>query len=132
MLSRVINFLKQSEFGRFFEVGATARGEHTAHDYDLIVVPNKRDLGEWTAVLKKLGTYKVNGRKVDAQIIPSFNPDDVDKEKKYSKYIYSDKNPNPKIYRKVANGLWKKKTPLIGIKHIEKGIDKIPYIMKEL
>ena len=128
----MINYLKEANFGRFFEVGATARGEHTAHDYDLVVVPNKRILMEWSAVLKKLNSYKVDGRKVDAQIIPSFDPENIDKKKKYSKYVYSEENPNPKIYRKVANGLWKKKTPLVSSKHKMKGINKLPYIKKEL
>ena len=128
----MIHYLKQADFGRFFEVGATARNEHTAKDYDIIVVPNNRNLMEWIAVLKKLNSHKVDGRKVDAQIIPSFDPENIDKKKKYSKYVYSNENPNPKIYREVASGLWKKKTPLVSSKHKMKGIDKIPYIQKEL
>lgn len=128
----MIHYLKQADFGRFFEVGATARNEHTAKDYDIIIVPNNRNLGEWIAVLKKLNSYKVKGRKVDAQIIPSFDPENIDKKKKYRKYIYSDENPNPGMYKKVINGLWKKRTPLVSAKHKMKGIDKIPYVQREL
>ncbi len=128
----MIKYLKEANFGRFFEVGSVARGEKDAKDYDMIVVPNNRNLDEWVGVLKKLRNCYVNGKQVDPQIIPDFNPDKIDKNKKYSRYVYSEENPNKELYENVGNKLWKKTTSLVNRKHKLKGIDKVPYIQKEL
>lgn len=120
MLYSTINKLKEENFGRFFEVGSTARGEENPKDYDVIIVPTLKNKEKWSNVLKLLSQFKMNGKKIDAQIVPSFNPDNVNVYKIYNKYYLSN------------NKMCKKQTSFINEKQIAKGVDKIPYMKKEL
>ena len=63
MLYSAINKLKEENFGRFFEVGSTARGEKNPKDYDVIIVPALKNKEKWSNVLKLLSQFKMNGKK---------------------------------------------------------------------
>ena len=63
MLYSAINKLKEENFGRFFEVGSTARGEENPKDYDVIIVPTLKNKEKWSAYAKDYYKQYIDNKK---------------------------------------------------------------------
>jgi len=130
---------------KFYSVGGWAREEKNFTDYDIGIIPNKTNYREWERLLEKFYNMKIDGKHIDAQIVPSYKKIFKMKASKIKKcrdnkifrYVYSDKilkskeEYNIKYYRLRGN-LWLKICPLVSKKHRMMGLMNFKYSFEEL
>ena len=80
--TEVVNLVKQvkEDFPsyKFYAVGSWVRRNPNFKDYDINIVPpnGKRspsNIKEWSKLLKRFDNKEFDGKKIDAQILPSLN-----------------------------------------------------------
>lgn len=111
------------------------RNNPNPNDIDIGIIPprGRVQLREWEKILKYFEDKYVDGRKVDAQIVPAYrrlfklSGDTVRKiaNQNIYKYVYHTGIPNNREYTKYSRAcgnLWRKRVPIVSHKYREKGL----------
>ena len=106
---------------RFFITGSIARKEKNPKDIDINILPHNTDYKEWFKLLKLFDGHYVDGKRIDAQIIPDLDKVIYSGYKGYlTKWIIKDNKLSDKTSF-VAN----EKARL-------RGVDKLPFMYMEI
>jgi len=118
----------------FYATGSWARNEEDFRDYDIAIVPHEdSDMNDWESLLMEFYNKKVDGKRIDAQIVPRFmwvsNMSLKQRERLADapliKYIYGESLDKEK-YKKVIGNLYFKKSTVVPEKHKRMGLHKVP------
>lgn len=105
---------------RFFITGSIARKEKNPNDIDINIIPPDRNYKEWTKLLNKFNGKYIDGKRIDAQIIPNLKKVLNGYKGILDKYIIKNKKLSEKTSF-VAN----EKARL-------RGVDKLPFMYMEI
>ena len=70
VVNMLVNIKKKYGKYRFFITGSVARKEKNPKDIDINILPYDRNYKEWFELLKLFDGHYVEGKRIDAQIIP--------------------------------------------------------------
>ena len=151
--TEVVNLVKQvkEDFPsyKFYAVGSWVRRNPNFKDYDINIVPpnGKRspsNIKEWSKLLKRFDNKEFDGKKIDAQILPSLNKllkmnaKEIKERRNniHFRYFYSEGNRIPKTNAlkviKLKNNMWMSISRVIPNKLRAKNLDNSIIQHKEL
>lgn len=134
---------------KFYAVGSWVMKNPNFKDYDISIVPpqgkrNPSNIKEWSKLLKRFNNKEFNGKKIDAQILPSFNKllkmdaQEIKKRKNniYFRFFYSEGKKAPKTSAlkiiKLKNNMWMSITKVVPDKIRARNLDNSIIHYKEL
>ena len=134
---------------RFYAVGSWARRNPNFNDYDINIIPpdKKRspsNIKEWSEILKRFDKKEFDGKKVDAQILPSLSKllkmsaKEIKERRNniHFRYFYSEENSASKTNAlkviKLKNNMWMSISRVIPNKLRAKNLDNSVIQHKEL
>lgn len=130
---------------KFYLIGSCAMRTPNFNDYDIgILPPTSKYNKEWSYVLKNFDNKKINGKKIDAQIMPSIdklinlNAKELNEIKNniHFKYFYCTdkvvKDTEAIKLIKLKNNMWLSLKKVISNKNRQKNLHNFPYISEEL
>ena len=151
--TEVVNLVKQvkEDFPsyKFYAVGSWVRRNPNFKDYDINIVPpnGKRspsNIKEWAKLLKRFDNKEFDGKKIDAQILPSLNKllkmnaKEIKERRNniHFRYFYSEEKNAPRTNAlkviKLKNNMWMSISRVIPNKLRAKNLDNSIIQHKEL
>ena len=134
---------------KFYAVGSWVRRNPNFKDYDINIVPpnGKRspsNIKEWSKLLKRFDNKEFDGKKIDAQILPSLNKllkmnaKEIKERRNniHFRYFYSEEKNAPRTNAlkviKLKNNMWMSISRVIPNKLRAKNLDNSAIQYKEL
>lgn len=141
----VHNIKKDYPSYKFYAVGGWAMRNPEFNDYDIAIYPPSHNYHkEWSKILKRFDNKEFEGKKVDAQIMPSLrklmklDAKGMNKVKNniHFKFFYCEDNivKDSDAIRviRLKDNMWLSLKKVVANKHRQKNLHNSPYIFEEL